>query len=158
MVRRWTRVLITTLIVQHVSVDADTCHTFSCSRVRKGKISCDALWSDVCAAHDTGSLRVRAVCPNECPPLAGTDIEPWQVCRAMLFAADTKMEHADQFTSAEGLSSNPTEHPAGTTRHLLGACADEPDAAAKILKLSSGTFTSCGVGKRFGYCASPVEC
>ena len=169
MVRRWARVLIPTFIVQHASADTDACHNFSCSRVGEGKISCDALWSDFCAAHGTDSLRVRAVCPNECPPPAGADTEPWQVCRAMLFATDSEMEQADQFTSAQDSSSsnarhaNSTkrdhiEHPAGATRRILGACADDPDAASKILKMSSGTITSCGAAKRAGHCISTMEC
>ena len=169
MLRRWARVLIPTFIVQHAFTDADACQNFSCSRVGEGEISCDALWSDICAAHGTDSLRVRAVCPNECPPPPGADIEPWQVCRAMLFATDPKMEQADQFTSAQDSSSSNArhpsstnhaniEHPAGATRRILGACADDPDAAAKILKISSGLFPSCGGVKNAGQCSNAIEC
>ena len=134
-----------------------SCQRFSCARVAQWSISCDDLWSDVCP-HGTGRLKVRAVCPNECAPLHA-EVE-WQWCRRLLFAdvpinTSVASRAPDNWSVqdknvpnliAEGtpeqplraLGSDPSF--AATSRRLLSACKDAPDAS--IIKASAGFYTS----------------
>jgi hypothetical protein len=80
----WALLLLVALArASHASTTDESCLQFSCASVADGCISCDALWSDVCA-HGTGALKVRAVCPHDC--VAPGDESEWRAFRRLLFA------------------------------------------------------------------------
>ena len=79
----WVLLLAALAAASRALTTDESCLQFSCANVGDGGISCDALWSSVCA-HGTGALKVRAVCPHDC--VAPGDEAEWRSFRRLLFA------------------------------------------------------------------------
>ena len=131
--RRALPLLAALAAASHASTTDESCLQFSCATVGDGRISCDALWSDVCA-HGTGALKVRAVCPHDC--VAPGDEAEWRSLQRLLFAdapsssfASTRAVRSNgamaeahgERTAPDGASANAAQHRAPGN---MGAGAD----------------------------------